>query len=105
MSSFSLSKLFCALGFHKWEKDPSEKTNPRYEEVPLLAFISYTSQNGIKNCERNGCQEQLFVKRGGIRTKEQNKIDDFKWQKMNEREKQCYIDNTTSKTPSLTQPS
>ncbi len=57
--------LFCRIGFHKWEKEPSHKELLRSTGMHF-AFTSEAKQLGTKKCLREGCREVKQVYRFGF---------------------------------------
>ena len=60
-----LGKLFCCLGLHEWEKEPSHKEIIKDTGINF-AFSSAGLQKGQKRCLRLGCMTTLNVWREGF---------------------------------------
>lgn len=57
-----MKNLFCKLGWHKWEKNPSHKDYIKY--TFSMGLFSWGSQKGTRICERY-CGASQKVKRSG----------------------------------------
>lgn len=61
---FSLGILFCLMGLHRLEEEPSHKELVKETGVHF-AFWSEGVQKGVKKCLRPGCDKKVKVWRSG----------------------------------------
>jgi len=59
-----MTRLFCRMGWHKWEKDPSHKELIK-KTGSHFVFFSEGVQKGIRKCLRKGCVATQKVSRTG----------------------------------------
>ena len=59
-----IGRFFCRIGFHAWEKDPSEK-EPIKNTGHHIGFWSRGIQKGVRHCTRHSCGCSQKVHRQG----------------------------------------